>query len=323
MILQAVDFNNLEMKKLFVTLLLFTFFIAVQAQVTDEIITLSTPTGDLKGTLVLPNYGKHFNLVILQPGSGPTDRNGNNPMGIKANSYRLLAEALAKKNIATLLMDKRGIAASALAAKSEADLRFDDYINDLEGWADWMKKDKRFKKITLAGHSEGSLIAMVAAQKISIDNYISISGISQPIENIITWQISQQAPKLAPIVDSLFLRLKLGEKLDSVPPYLFSVLSPSVQPYMASWMKYNPCNEIKKLTLPVLIIQGTTDIQVKTEEAEKLHECNPQTSLIIIAGMNHILKKAPEDRTQNMQTYSDEKLPVMPELVNAIADFIK
>ena len=97
MILQAVDFNNLEMKKLFVTLLLFTFFIAVQAQVTDEIITLSTPTGDLKGTLVLPNYGKHFNLVILQPGSGPTDRNGNNPMGIKANRYRLLAEALAKK----------------------------------------------------------------------------------------------------------------------------------------------------------------------------------------------------------------------------------
>ena len=311
------------MKKFFFSVLFFTFFIAVQAQVTDEILTLSTPTGDLKGTLVLPGNGKHFTLLILQPGSGPTDRNGNNPMGIKANSYRLLSEALAEKSIATLLIDKRGIAASALAAKSETDLRFDDYINDLVDWTGFMKKDKRFKKIILAGHSEGSLIAMVAAQKIKVDRYISIAGISQPIENIIAWQIAQQAPKLAPIVDSLFLRLKLGEKLDSVPPYLLSVLRPSVQPYMASWMKYNPCNEIKKLSLPVLIIQGTTDIQVKTEEAEKLHECNPQTSLKIIASMNHILKQAPEDRTQNMQTYSNEKLPVMPELVNAIVDFIK
>ncbi len=311
------------MKKFIFSVLFFTFFIAVQAQVTDEILTLSTPTGDLKGTLVLPGNGKHFTLLILQPGSGPTDRNGNNPMGIKANSYRLLSEALAEKSIATLLIDKRGIAASALAAKSETDLRFDDYINDLVDWTGFMKKDKRFKKIILAGHSEGSLIAMVAAQKIKVDRYISIAGISQPIENIIAWQIAQQAPKLAPIVDSLFLRLKLGEKLDSVPPYLLSVLRPSVQPYMASWMKYNPCNEIKKLSLPVLIIQGTTDIQVKTEEAEKLHECNPQTSLKIIASMNHILKQAPEDRTQNMQTYSNEKLPVMPELVNAIVDFIK
>lgn len=311
------------MKTFFNFLLLIFLLQNVQAQVTDERLTLSTPSGDLKGTLVLPEQGKHFNLIILQPGSGPTDRNGNNPLGVKANSYRLLAEALAKNNIATLLMDKRGIAASALAAKSEAELRFDDYINDLVSWAELMKKDKRFKKITLAGHSEGSLVAMIAAQKINVDNYISISGIAQPIENIISWQISQQAPKLAPIVDSMFLRLKNGEKLDSVPPFLFSLLRPSVQPYMASWMKYNPCEEIKKLSIPVLILQGTTDIQVKPEEAEKLHQCNPKSTLKIITGMNHILKQAPEDRTKNMQTYSDEKLPIMPELVLDITEFMK
>ena len=311
------------MKYLFHLLMVSFFFNAIQAQVVDERLTLSTPTGDLKGTLVLPVHGKHFNLVILQPGSGPTDRNGNNPLGVKANSYRLLAEALAKNNIATLLMDKRGIAASALAAKSEADLRFDDYINDLVSWTEMMRKDKRIKKITLAGHSEGSLVAMVAAQKIPVENYISISGISQPIENIISWQIAQQAPKLAPIVDSMFNRLKNGEKLDSVPPFLFSVLRPSVQPYMASWMKYNPCEEIKKLSLPVLILQGTTDIQVKEEEAVKLQQCNPKTTLKIIPGMNHILKQAPEDRTQNIQTYSNENLPVMAELVSAITEFLK
>lgn len=293
------------------------------AQFTTEEKTLVTQTGDLKGTLVKPEKLKKFNLIIIQPGSGPTDRNGNNPMGVKANSYRLLAEALAKRNIATLLIDKRGIAASTPAGKSEANLRFDDYINDLAGWVQFIKKDSRIKKIFLAGHSEGSLIAMVAAQKEKVKGYISISGAGEPIDKIIVRQVNKQSPELATALDSMLMRLKNGEKLDTVPTYLLALLRPSVQPYMASWMKYNPCEEIQKLSIPTLILQGTTDIQVEAKEAEALKKCNPKAELSMVSGMNHILKEAPADRTKNMATYNDVTLPLMRGLADMIAGFIQ
>ena len=151
------------MRAAFISILLLSPFAAFAQHLTEEkILSLS---GDLKGTLVLPARGKKFDLLVIQAGSGPTDRNGNSILGIKANSYRLLANALAEKNIATLLTDKRGIAASSKAMKKEADLRFDDYADDLAAWIAYIKKDKRVKHVFIAGHSEGSLIGMLAAQK--------------------------------------------------------------------------------------------------------------------------------------------------------------
>ncbi|MFZ1529409.1 MAG: alpha/beta fold hydrolase [Ferruginibacter sp.] len=294
------------------------------AQFTDEPVSLLTKTGELKGTLLIPGGTKKFNLVILHPGSGPTDRNGNNPFGVKAKSYRLLAEALANKKIATLLIDKRGIGGSAAALKSEAELVFDDYVTDLVDWANLLKKDKRVKKLIIAGHSEGSLIGMLASQKLkAVDKYISLSGVAQSIDQVIVWQLQQQSSKMASMADSMFTRMKQGLKLDSVPPALAMLFRPAMQPYMASWIKHDPCAEIKKLTVPVLLIQGSTDIQVREEEGHKLHACNPAASIAVINEMSHVLKKGPADRTKNMATYSDEKLPIMPELVDEIVKFVK
>lgn len=312
-----------RMKKIILSIAGLTLGFLLFAQSSDELITLSSATGDLKGTLVVPDAVKKFNLVILQPGSGPTDRNGNNPLGVKAKSYRLLADELAKNKIASLLIDKRGIGASSKSGRAEADMRFDDYVNDLTGWVELMKKDKRVKKLIIAGHSEGSLVGMIAAQKTKIDKYISIAGIADPIDKVISWQLKQQSPQTSLLADSLFARLREGKKLDSVPPALFMLLRPSVQPYMASWMKYNPCEEIKKIKIPVLILQGSTDIQVKEEEGHKLQGCKPKCLLVIINGMNHVLKEAPADRKKNMDTYMDEKLPVVPRLVEEITKFVK
>lgn len=311
------------MKKIVISVLLLLSALNLPAQFTDEPITLHTKTGELKGTLLIPDAAKKFNVIILHPGSGPTDRNGNNPLGVKAKSYRLLAEALIKKKIAILLIDKRGVGASANAGKSEQEMLFDDYVNDLADWTELMKKDKRVKKTFLAGHSEGALVAMLAAQKIKVNGYISVSGIADPIDRVIIWQLKQQSPQTSLVADSMFTRLKEGKKLDSIPPALFMLLRPSIHPYMASWMKYNPCEEIKKLTLPVLILQGNTDIQVAEEEGRKLHVCNPKTSLVIINGMNHVLKEAPADRKKNMATYTDEKLPIKSELVDEMVKFVK
>ncbi len=304
------------------SLLLMGISFSTSAQFVAEEKVLETTTGNLKGTLLLPTKIKKYNLVVIQAGSGPTDRNGNSGNAVKANSYRLLAAALAQKNIATLLMDKRGVAASMAGLKKEADLRFDDYATDLANWVKLIKTDKRIGKIFIVGHSEGSLVGMLAAQKEKVDGYISLAGAGESIDKIIVWQYAQQLPKAAAVVDSLFTRMKNAQKIDSVPPYLMSIFRPSVQPYIESWIKYNPCEEIKKLAIPVLILQGSTDIQVQVKQAEMLHDCKPTASYKIIDGMNHILKKAPLDRAKNIATYSEEALMLMPTLVDELIAFI-
>ena len=160
------------MKKTVISVLVLISVFNLHAQITDEPINLLTKTGELRGTLLVPEFAKKFNLIILQPGSGPTDRNGNNPLGVKAKSYRLLAEALVQKKIAVLLIDKRGVGASASAGRAEQEMLFEDYVNDLADWAAMMKKDKRIKKMIIAGHSEGSLVGMITTQKINVRSVI-------------------------------------------------------------------------------------------------------------------------------------------------------
>ncbi len=309
------------MRSLLTILFIFLCIICNAQFITEEKI-LTTATGSLAGTLILPHSGKTFKLVVIQAGSGATDRNGNSGSALKANCYRLIAEELSKKNVATLLIDKRGIAKSANAMKSEASLRFDDYADDLAAWINSLKKDKRISKIFIAGHSEGSLVGMIAAQKEKVNGFISIAGAGESIDKIITWQYAQQLPKAAVTVDSLFKRMKTGQKIDTVPPYLLSIFRPSVRPYILSWMLHDPCNEIKKLNIPILIVQGTTDIQVEVKQAEMLKACKPKATLKIIEGMNHILKEAPTDRSKNIATYTNETLPLMPGLADLIATFV-
>jgi uncharacterized protein len=296
----------------------------IQAQITTEEKSLETTTGKLAGTLYLPQTTKNnFTLLIIQAGSGPTDRNGNTLPMIKAGFYKLIAEAMAAKNIATLLVDKRGVAGSMSAFKAEKDLRFEDYVNDLTDWIKFIKKDKRIKKIFLAGHSEGSLVAMLTAQKEKINGYISIAGAGEAIDKIIVWQYKQQLPQVAVTVDSLFTRMKNNMPIDTVPKILMSIFRPSVQPYIASWIKYDPAIEIAKLKIPTLIIQGTTDIQVTVEQSEYLKKAKPTAKYILIKDMNHVLKTAPSDRQKNIETYSNENLPLHAELVNSLYNFVK
>ena len=234
----------------------------------------------------------------------------------------MMAQALAESKIGMLTYDKRGVAKSIRAFKLEADLRFEDYVNDAIDWINFIKKDKRVGNIYIAGHSEGSLLAMLVAQKVKLAGYISIAGPARGINTIIAEQYGKQLPKAAKVVDSLFERMKNNQPLDTVPKYLASLFRPSIRPYMVSWMKYSPCEEIKKLKIPMLIIQGATDIQVEENEARLLTQCNPAANMKIIDSMNHVLKNAPLDRTKNIATYTNPDLPLSDKLMSSIIGFI-
>jgi pimeloyl-ACP methyl ester carboxylesterase len=283
-------------------------------------VVLPGSTGSLYGTLLLPDAGKPVPVVLMIAGSGPTDRNGNNMM-MTNNCTKLLAEALFRQNIATVRYDKRGIGESKDAGKKEEDLRFDNYVNDAAAWITLLKNDKRFSNVIVFGHSEGSLIGMVAAQTTKADGFISAAGAGFPADEILKKQLKAQPPAVyemvAPILDSL----KAGKQVKNVNPMLNALARPSIQPYMISWFKYDPRQEISKLTIPVLIVQGTTDIQVSEEDARALASANPKAKLVLIEKMNHILKEAEADRAGNIATYNNPALPVAPELVKHVVDF--
>lgn len=283
-------------------------------------VTITTETGELAGTLTLPDRaGGSIALIIA--GSGPTDRNGNS-FATQNNAYQMLARELANKGISSVRYDKRGIGGSAKAMKKEIDLRFDDYINDAVAWIEWLKKDKRFSSITVIGHSEGSLLGMAAAAKTSVSKYVSIAGTGLPIDEVLKTQLKAGNPEMydlsLPVLDSL----KQGLTVKNIDRKIMMLFRPSVQPFMISWIKYDPRVEIKKLKIPVLIIQGTNDMQVSVDNANNLKAALPAAQLVLIENMNHVLKIIVGDRVANEATYHEPLRPLAPTLSETIVKFI-
>lgn len=261
------------------------------------------------------------NLVILISGSGMTDRNGNFTGG-QNNSLLFLAEAIAKERNSVFSFDKRIFAQLKAGNFDEKSLLFEDMITDVKDIITYFKLQKKYAKIIVAGHSEGSLIGMIAAKN-NADAFISIAGPGRTADELIIEQIEKQAPMLLSEVQANFTKLKKGEAIELKNQMLASLFRESIQPYMLSWIKYNPQEEIKKLTIPTLIINGTTDIQTSVKEAEILKKANPKATLTIIEGMNHVFKQAPNDMSENKATYNNPSLPIVPELAGTINNFIK
>lgn len=303
---------------------LFTHIItrAQDSSYAESAITLQTTSGDIAGTLTLPKQSSSIPVALIIAGSGPTDRNGNS-MLTKNDAYKMLAHLLAEEGIASVRYDKRGIGQSAKAMKSELELRFEDYINDAAGWIELLKKDKRFSTVTVIGHSEGSLIGMVAAKSAGADKYISIAGTGRPIDEVLKEQLkgaSQDLYNLAiPVLDSL----RQGHTVKKVDLKLFQFFRPSLQPYMISWLKYDPAKEIIKLKVPVMIVHGSKDLQVSAEDAKKLVlAMNGKADVLVVEKMNHVLKDIEGGREANAASYKDLTLPLSNSL-ESIPIFIK
>lgn len=275
----------------------------------------------IEGSLILPSKEEAKNLVIFIQGSGPTDRNGNQPMG-KNDGAKKLARELAENGIASFRFDKRIFKMNELKIK-EDDLRFDDFVTDTKSIIRYFKERDIFENIILLGHSQGSLVGILSAEE-DVDALISIAGAGQPIDKIIVEQISKMAPPLADNARTAFDEIRENGRTQNYSPILETMFKPSIQPFMHSWMKYDPSREIAKLDVPVLIINGTSDIQVETSEAEKLKAANNKAQLVILEDMNHIFRKIEsDDRLVNTKSYNEPNQPLHPELAPAIIKFIK
>ncbi|PTS98595.1 alpha/beta hydrolase, partial [Flavobacterium sp. HMWF030] len=211
---------------------------------------------------------------------------------------------------------------SKAAAVAEANLVFENYTEDVKSWINLLKQDKRFSEVIVIGHSEGSLIGMIAGAK--ANKFISIAGPGESADKLIKAQIASKSNKQLddmtfPIIDSL----KRGNNVKKVDPMLNSLFRPSIQPYLISWFKYNPQEEIKKLTVPILIVQGNNDLQVTVKDAELLSQANKNAELLIVDKMNHVMKIVDGDQQANFASYSNETLPISEVMTSKIISFIK
>ena len=283
---------------------------------------LVVPGGTLHGSLLLPETGHPVPVVLMIAGSGPTDRDGNNPEGGHNDSLRLLAQGLAERGIASLRYDKRGVAASAAVAPHEEQLSVEAYVADAVAWGQLLKSDPRFSRLVLLGHSEGALIASLAAADAGADALVSLAGIGHPLGSVLREQLQGRLPpRLAAETEAILRELEKGRVVPQVSAPLQVLLRPSVQPYLISLLRQRPAEAFARLGIPALIVQGTRDFQVDVDEALLLQRAKPEAQLLLVDGMNHVLRVVPA-AAPPLASYNDPRLPLPRELLDGVARFV-
>ena len=286
----------------------------------ESTVEVAISGGKLFGSLRVPVKGEKFPVVLLIAGSGPTDRNGNN-ISMQNNSLQMIAATLGAKGIASLRYDKRGVAESANVPVKEEDMRFQDMVDDAKSWLDFLKKDKRFFHFTVMGHSEGSMIGAIVAQE--ADAFVSLAGPGRKADVLIREQLAFQPDNIKKPSYAILDSLAKGKTVNDVPGELAPLFRKSVQPYLISLFAIDPAESLKKLKIPVCIVQGGKDLQVKTADADALKAAYTDAVYHFFPNMNHVLKTIEGEYLENMSSYDKPNLPLQKGLPDALIAFVK
>lgn len=313
-----------------ISLLALTLALTGSAVAASGPTALTVGTLTLRGTLETPDTPAPWPTVLIVAGSGPTDRDGNSAALPGANdSLKQLAQGLAQQGVASVRYDKRSIGQSVPAsgpALREEDVVFGDFVNDAAAWVQQMEKDPRFARVGLVGHSEGALIALAVADTTPVGAVVTLAGPGENIADVIARQIranTANPPELVAEVDRILTELRAGRRVTGVSPVLAALFRPSVQPFLISAIKYDPAQLIRTVKAPVLIVQGERDLQVTPDDARRLSAADPRAKLLLIPGMNHLLKQVGDDLALNQRSYGDPTVPLSPALLPAVVPFLK
>lgn len=282
----------------------------------------------LSGTFL--NGGSDAPVVLILPGSGPTDRDGNSPLGVSAATYRLLAEALAKEGISTVRVDKRGMFGSAAATPDANDVTIRDYAQDTTAWVDRIKHSTGNDCVWLLGHSEGGVVALASAAAISDDlcGIILAASPGRKLGDILREQLSAN-PANAPILDqaeAAITALETGAQVaaEDLHPGLLPLFGPQIQGFMRSLLSQEPAALAAQYDGPILVLHGEEDVQISAADAESLIAAQPLAKLVSMAGVNHVLKQVPQgDRRANLMSYRNPDLPLAEAVIEAVVPFVK
>lgn len=288
----------------------------------DETIVLNKDNIKLSARLRKPFNDDSKWVALIVPGSGPTDGDGNSKvLSGDNNSLLRLSNALSDNGIASLRIDKRGTGLSSNIAIKEEEQDFSMFIDDTKSWLIKLKEIYPNKKIVVIGHSQGSLVSMIAANDIGCDAFISISASGYPIDETLIKQLSMFNKDIYETGINIIKELKTGNRVDTVPPSLSLLFRVSVQPFLISYMKYNPQEVIKNASYPILLVQGARDSQTGVDDANQLYNSNSNSKLVIIEKMNHLLRDV-DNEIENKMSYGEDRLPLSPSLSKEIMTFL-
>lgn len=301
----------------------------------QEELTTPGPSGPLRGTLTLPVELEPLRpetpVFLIVPGSGPTDRDGNSPLGISAAPYRLLAEALAERGFPSVRIDKRGMFGSRDAVSDPNDATIARYGDDLLSWTSAIQQrlpaTNRPRCVIIVGHSEGGLVALAAmSRKPCACGLVLIASIGRPLHEVIREQLRAN-PANAPFLDeasAALTTLMRGDRVDgsTMSEAVRPLFAPEVQGFFIDVFSYDPVELAAQVKVPVLVVQGTRDLQVSVADAQMLARAAPDATLAVVPGVNHVLKTvSTDDPSENLATYANPTLPISPAVVHAITQF--
>lgn len=293
-----------------------------KAQIREETVELTLDGSTIQGSLMLPDDSQYSTVALLVSNTATADRDGNEQV-MRNYALKMMALALAQRGIASLRYDKRGVGASRHNGSGGSTLS--THATDIKNLVGSLKRDKRFSKVVVIGHGEGALLGMIAISRGALASaFISVEGVGRSFDQVLKDQLAHQPAQMRDIAYEIIDTLKTGKPYLGVPVFLSSFFAPQLQPYLISCMKYNPQLLIRSMKIPVMVIHGDTDIKVKVEDARLLNAANPNSKLVVIAGMNHVLKDCPSmDRGPQIHTYANPALPINTMLIHELSKFIK
>jgi pimeloyl-ACP methyl ester carboxylesterase len=270
----------------------------------------------LAGELVVPKGApRPLPLVAIVAGSGPTDRDGNSSsLGLLTNAYQQMADLAAKRGIATLRYDKRGIGQSRGYREEDATLAA--FGHDLVALLGEAERKDQFSKIVLAGHSEGGVIALQALRDVRASALVLLATPGRPLAQVLRDQLVHKGLPAAE-VDAAIAAARRGEVVASERRELKAIFRPSVVPFLQTLLPVDPAALLRAAKVPTIIVQGDVDEQVGVDDAKRLHEARPDARLVVVHEMSHTLKIDPEG---GARSYSDPTLPLAPAVIDAIVE---
>jgi pimeloyl-ACP methyl ester carboxylesterase len=283
--------------------------------------------GPLKGTMLAP-AGPKGPAVLIIPGSGTADRDGNGPQNLRASTYRLIAEGLAARGITTVRASKRGLYKSTRAATQSGGVTISGYAADAQSWVAVIRRETGSSCVWLLGHSEGGLVALAASRNAEgVCGLILAAVAGRPMGQVLRDQLRSNSintallPKALKAIDAL----EKGRHID--PSAMHAALLPlsnaKMQDFLIGEFSLDPARLIATYRNPILILQGERDIQVSVSDAERLKRAAPAAKLVLLRDTNHVLKTVDSaDWAANAAAYSDPNLPLAPGVIDGIADFI-
>ena len=300
-----------------VFLINFTVLPGQELLIKEEIVTINNY---IAGTLLSNGSIESQDLVIIIGDSGPTDRNGNQNF-LKSNTLKKLATALTSDSIASFRYDKR-IVKQIRRGNVNMKITFDDFVTDAKSVINYFKSQNIFSNIYVIGHGQGSLVGMLSLED-NVDGFISVAGSGKDIGDVIVDQVNNTARQYIEDTRRVIKSLKEGKTTRDYPQALAAMFNLETQPFMMSWMAYNPSKVIKNIDIPMLIINGTKDFQVPEEDAKLLANANTNSEFIVIENMNHVLFTIEGDNLENSKSYNESFREINSELTKTILSFIK